>query len=656
MSNRVKFYGKADMANGYMLEKALPILQQLKLSKEYVNINDVIELYNVYKFINAQIFRKDFNSEEKALFNEENSKIINQIIGRFFSKVDNGTIANYFGKIEREYIEDVLELFDKYKVHKRISRDSFKHFIDSNHIPLFYIVECEKIVNTFDNDIKELILKDNQSIDLLITKYLKKSPARQVFLPKSLSIEDKEQIVKNYIASAMVHPGTLELIINLPVNSDFKISDDTRLAAKNRYDQEMDNLFVKSENSGFQTTIEAEINNKQKEPVIIDYKENRFYISVSSKWIRDNLDYPTLLNNFIHIYNFVDKENRIEFISKPNQISALERVFMDTDLKKVYIKGSFFDIYNNFAVVAMVSYCEFLEKECNIRIEEVLQWFFDEYLVSEFNIHDFIVNMPSSGSSYLEKCRTICCEFESILKQYEALVKFGTINHDFIELSSRPMDYHAINSLMPDKYIYLNETNQDCKNTLYLLFSDQTMLTYLPHRKDVEGYNCLYELLINTTVNISEYEDYQLNDIKWLIIKGILKQDSQGNLTLHDKLEAIILCDLYKNGFVSNQFLERFQLNKPLKNLQQKRWIYKESSLFAKQECDYLDFYLNKSKFTNGQDLRNTYLHGTQRKRGADIDLHRVNYYRLLMFVVITIIKINEELCYKDECMEKSDK
>lgn len=335
MSNRVKFYGKADMANGYMLEKALPILQQLKLSKEYVNINDVIELYNVYKFINAQIFRKDFNSEEKALFNEENSKIINQIIGRFFSKVDNGTIANYFGKIEREYIEDVLELFDKYKVHKRISWDSFKHFIDSNHIPLFYIVECEKIVNTFDNDIKELILKDNQSIDLLITKYLKKSPARQVFLPKSLSIEDKEQIVKNYIASAMVHPGTLELIINLPVNSDFKISDDTRLAAKNRYDQEMDNLFVKSENSGFQTTIEAEINNKQKEPVIIDYKENRFYISVSSKWIRDNLDYPTLLNNFIHIYNFVDKENRIEFISKPNQISALERVFMEFK-KSVY--------------------------------------------------------------------------------------------------------------------------------------------------------------------------------------------------------------------------------------------------------------------------------------------------------------------------------
>ena len=121
----------------------------------------------------------------------------------------------------------------------------------------------------------------------------------------------------------------------------------------------MNNIFAKSGNSGFQTTIESEINNKQKEPVIIDYKENRFYISVSSKWIRDNLDYPTLLNNFIHIYNFVDKENRIEFISKPNHTSTLEKVFMNTDLKKVYVKSSFFDVYNSFAVIAMISYCEF---------------------------------------------------------------------------------------------------------------------------------------------------------------------------------------------------------------------------------------------------------------------------------------------------------
>ena len=118
-------------------------------------------------------------------------------------------------------------------------------------------------------------------------------------------------------------------------------------------------------------------------------------------------------------------------------------------------------------------------------------------------------------------------------------------------------------------------------------------------------------------------------------------------------MEATILFDLYKNGFAANTFLIDHGLKEALETLQAKDWIYTQSSLLAKPECDYLDFYLNKSKFTNGQDLRNAYLHGTQRKHGTDDDLHRVNYYRLLMFVVMIVIKINDELCYYDEKMEK---
>lgn len=656
MRDRVKFYGKRDMVNGFMLTKALMVLKQLTQNKEYEDINNVIELYNVDKFIQAQIFRVDFKPEDKALFNKDNEKIIKQHLGRFFAKFDENILAGFEGKLDREYKEDCLELFEKYKVYKKISWDAFKKFICSNHIPTFYILEREKIVNAYEYEIKELILQDDQSINILIDKYLKKVPAREVFLPKCLSVEDKEQIVKNYIASNLIHPGTLQIIINLPVDSEFKISDETRLDAKNRYDQEISNLFGNSASSGFQTTLEASINNDQAEPVIKDYKDQNLFIRVSSKWIKDNSDYPTLLNNFIYIYNFVDKENRIELISKPNQMSTLERVFMRTDLKKEYIKSDFFDIYNNFAVIAMVSYCEFLERECNIRIEEVLQWFFDKYLVDEFNIKDFIVNMPSSGSTYLEKCRTICCEFESILKQYEVLVKFGSINHDYIELSSRPMDYSAIKSFMPEKYIYLKEDNQDCNEVLHWLFSDQTMLTYLPERGIEDQYQCLYELLMAMEINIAEYQEYQRNDIERLIDKGILMQDSEGNLKLCSRLEASILYDLYNNGFISNEFIKKCRFDRGVETLGEKGWIYKKSSFFSKQECEYFDFYLNKSKFTNGQDLRNTYLHGTQRKRGADIDLHRVNYYRLLIFVVIAIIKINEELCYRDEQTENIKK
>ena len=50
--------------------------------------------------------------------------------------------------------------------------------------------------------------------------------------------------------------------------------------------------------------------------------------SISEKWIEDNLDYATLLNNFIHIFSLVDGEVRVAHISKPNQTDSLKGFFL----------------------------------------------------------------------------------------------------------------------------------------------------------------------------------------------------------------------------------------------------------------------------------------------------------------------------------------
>lgn len=656
MEHRVKFYGKTDMINGYMLEKALSVLKQLNPIKPYDDINDVLELYNVNKFISAKIFRQDFTEEDKTFFSDENAKTINIIIGKVFSNINDSIITNFSGKIDREYEEDFLELLGKFNAYKNVSDEAFINFVNANHIPLFEILAHDKLVYAYDQKIREIMLANDQSIDFLINKYLRKSLRKPIVLPKCLSSEDKEQIVKNYINSTRVHPGTLELIASLPIIRDFRISDEIRLLAKERHDLEIKKLFDRSKGSGLKTEMLAGISEDQEVASKSSYDNGQLSISVSAQWIKNNLDYPTLLNNFIYIYNFVDKENRIAFISKPNQISVLERVFTDTELKNIYLKSSIFDIFNNFAIIEMISYCEYLKNSCNIQIEDVLQWFFDKYLEDEFGVKDFIVNMPSSGSTYLEKCRTICSEMESMLKQYDVFAKTGKVNHNLIEISSKPIDFFSISSLIPNKYIYLNEANSACKGTIYWLFSDQTMLTYLPKREFNEHYECLYELLLNEKVNISEYQDYQRNSIEMLINEKILKKDDFGFLALNNLLEAAILFDLYKNGFASNTFLIEHKLGKALETLKTKDWIYTSSGLLAKPECDYFDFYLNKSQFVNGQDLRNTYLHGTQRKRGTDDDLHKVNYYRLLMFVVMIIIKINDELCYNSKQLENDKK
>lgn len=309
MEHRVKFYGKTDMINGYMLEKALSVLKQFNPTKTYDDINDILELYNVSKFISAKIFRQDFTEADKAFFSDTNSKTINKIIGKVFSNIDDSSIANYSGKLEREYEEDFLELFGKFNIHKKVSDEAFIKFVNANHIHLFDILSHDKLVYAYDQKIRELMLDNDQSIDFLINKYLRKSLRKPIFLPKSLSAEDKELIVKNYINSNRVHPSTLELIASLPVIGDFKISDEIRLLAKERHDLEIKKLFADSKGSGLKTEMSAGISEEQAEASRSSYENGKISISVSAKWIKNNLDYPTLLNNFIYIYNFVDKES-----------------------------------------------------------------------------------------------------------------------------------------------------------------------------------------------------------------------------------------------------------------------------------------------------------------------------------------------------------
>ena len=81
-----------------------------------------------------------------------------------------------------------------------------------------------------------------------------------------------------------------------------------------------------------------------------------------------------------------------------------------------------------------------------------------------------------------------------------------------------------------------------------------------------------------------------------------------------------------------------------LEELHRKNFINYESTLFTKNEQDYLDYYLNKSKFTNGHDIRNRYLHGTNTN---DENQYERDYYLILKLFVVIIIKINDDLIIK---------
>jgi len=104
----------------------------------------------------------------------------------------------------------------------------------------------------------------------------------------------------------------------------------------------------------------------------------------------------------------------------------------------------------------------------------------------------------------------------------------------------------------------------------------------------------------------------------------------------------LILKDLYENEFASfYHYPHAFQVE--AKQMKTEGLISFESSLFSKQEQSYFNYYLNKSEFTNGLDMRNSYLHGTQANPEAR-EKHEYAYFTYLKLLTLVLLKIEDDL------------
>jgi len=647
---RVKFYSRSDYFYSYMLKMTLEKIKTFDKNKEVYSLEDILELYNIVKYIedDAQALVRD--EADKRLLDNKTKSMLMKPIGVFFNQINDSSILNLRLNAVHGYAEDYLELFEKFNLFKCIGSEEFFTSLTNLKIQDYYIYQHKKLVRHYDKYLKDRLLADESSFDLLLKKYLSTDLKKELFLPSSLNNRDKELITINYIKSKHAHINILEIIIALPVFEDFSITDDTRVLAKDRYDELVKEFFGEKKEGGIKTGLMVEFSDELDEAFKMEYANHDLCLTISKKWIEENLDYPTLLNNLIHIFGLTDLQMRIANIGKTNSMTALTRALIDRKLKNFYLADYAFKMLNNFTQIAVTAYRDYLQGVHGIRLEEVVQWFFDVYLHEEFSLKDFSVNMPSKDSTYLEKCRTICCEFESLLKQYDSLVKYGMVRHDVIEISSRPVMIESVRSRIKDKYIY--PRMDKCNTAMFWLFSDQTLLTYFKKNKERGEYDNFYELLSHEKININEYAEHQKASLTYLLNEGIIEVDDEGCLSIKRLKEVKILYDLYMNEFSLYHKYVKLGFEETLKELIEKEWISVGSSLLSIQESSYINFHLNKQKYFNGYDLRNTYLHGTQRKNGQDAELHKLNYGILLTLYLLVVIKINDDLCQSDEMIK----
>ena len=641
-SRRVKFYGLRDYGTYFQVERAAEILEHYDATRTSYNISEIIELNNARLFAQNDIFPPSYTKAQCDALKAHLPEAL-KTVAKFFNAINEANVASVVVDVNFDYHTDLLDLLAKYKVFNRCNATTILPILEATHIGFGEMLASKPLVRSYDEETRLRLLAEPRHAEHLIRDYLAKDARRLTHLPASFTSADARALLDQYLDSDDANPNFVKLIATAPITKVAGIDAKLKLKAKRKYDAWTKDFF--KNNTGIESGSEVRISDTQAKAVEASLDGLVAKYSYSRRWLQDNLDYPTILNNFLHLFEFADRHMLLALPSYYAELGVFER-FLTTTGKDAYSIGAAFHVKEQSSFLQTAMYNYFL-KTNDIELESVIEWFFAVYLKEEFGADKLKFAPSSKTSSYLERVRHLFSEMESVVKQFSLCVENGELDYDLLAITSEQVRYKDIPSLLLGKYVYAND-NQDIRSILHLLFSDQSGLTYI--REGLQDHDAA-RLLIRNPVAFDDFADYQKSSIEYLIDLGVLENASE-RVGIRDSSQLLILKAIH-DAETTSYYHYSAEERAHIDDMVSKGWLVRRESLLSEPESSYLNYYLNKTEFSNGPDLRNSYLHGSQ----ADTDdegRHFQTYVTALKLLIALVIKINDDFCLQADEQEKS--
>ena len=650
-NNRVRFYPRGDWGYGVGMDKIETI--QIPDYKD-ITINDAIEYYQIKHYFDDGARGKSWTDAEYQEYKEK-SKALYGLCMRFFNALNDQIIVDQHETLDILYRSIFWELFDSCKLYNIISDTAFGRLIQSEHIMPEDLFSYKPIVTRYGSLLKSYLINSGFGARILIHAYEQDYEIRsnniKLYLPKELTGEDVCQILLQYIQDEQPNMNDMLAIYRMKMNERFPVSDEIRLKAKKRYDEQSKVIIQDDKAPKLLYNLSVSITPGQEELISTERNGTDIHISYSEAWMSDTLDYPSVLNNFIYAFEYVDwLQMRCKLVSTQADSDVLERV-MQKNLSNLYFDNLSFRLQSGISKMQMIAYYTFLEKK-GVQLEAVLKWFFTEYLQQEFSCPEIRALFPSSGTTYAEKCITLCGTFDSLLKQFDAFAIRKEIDFDLISISSGSVKLSDIHSLVEKKYVY--GMGEAFNWITYVLFSDQSFLAFVERIHNLgRDYASLYELLLHEEVFLYDYIEGEKPAFERLAGFGVIEITQNEQIVLADRAKLLIFLDLFKNEVISRHHYPE-ELQHYFDEMIGDGMLCEESSLLSIPEANYFNFILNKAEYVNGWDLRNKYAHGVMQVNLNEAT-HKENYYTFLKLFTILAIKINDDFCLYEKQREKEN-
>lgn len=634
---RLRFFGPDDYGTFFQTEQAYALLDAFDPAHTSQNVNDIVELHHAVQFVDHDLLPKSLTEEERE---RTRAKIpeIRRTIKKFFSTITDANIESRITDVDYRFHVDVLELLAEGKAFDRCAAPTTLTSLQAAGIRPSELLSCKSLVESYDEEVRSLILSEPRNAEHLIAKFVRADQRRAIYLPPSLTPADSRSLIDAYLDDDAANPNIVGLVATARADRKTGIDDKLRLKARRKKDAFTDAFF--EENEGIVTGSEVSIADDQEETALASLEGMVAKYSYSRSWLSENLDYPTILNNFIYVFEFANQHMLLLLPSFYADLGVFER-FMETSGKDSYRSGAAFRHKDQTSMLQTIMYDRFLRSN-GVEIEEVIAWFFTDYLKDEFGAENFRFLASSATTTYLEKCRHLFSEMESVIKQFSLYVENGELDLELLAMSSKPSSYKDIPSSLDAKYVYLTD-QPDIIRIQHLLFSDQSNMCYINEQLQAHSFS---QLISENKVAYEDFADHQRPSLDALIDYGVVT-DKNGRIRFANVSQFLVLKEL--NDFeAANYYRYPSSSQEVIDKMVQSGWLERRSSLLTSAESSYMNYFLNQSEFSDGPDLRNRYLHGSQ-VDGEDDRVHFQTYIIALRLLIALVIKINDDFDAKDQ-------
>lgn len=633
---RVRFFGIHDLAVGWFVERVAELVERFDPEDSPTDIVDIIELYNVQQYLENDLLPRTY-SDAARIRSKGRLPQIRSVVARFFSSIDDANCPKIIANIDHDYRADLIELLGRNNAFLRCRADAMLPALDKTGVLLGEMLASKKLVEAYGDAIRIRLLANSQNAEFLVRKHLERDARGETHFPASFTLADARQLLESYVDSPDANPNYLGLIETAQINPTTGIDAKLKLRAKRRKAEMTEKFFA--ENTGLRMGCEVGLSDTQDEAVqcILDESDGlvtRF--TYSNRWLAQTCDYPSVLNNFQHLFQFADWQVLLTLPSYPSQLGVFER-HMRTTGKTDYQVGAGFQAMDRSSLLQTRLYYDYLRTE-DIDLERVLSWFFEDYVVQEFGAWGFSFTPSDRDSAYLQRVRHLFAEMESVTRQFSLFVENGELDRDLLAITSDAVRYRDVPSLVTGKYVY-HSANNEIAAILHALFSDQSTLTYINEGKKADD---AVSLLTEHQIAYEDLLDYQKPTIDFLIERGLLVNTGT-RVRIVSADQVLILKSLFTSQAVSYYHLSdtaRAQADAMVA----RGWLIRHTSLLSEAEASYFNYFLNKVEFSNGPELRNKYLHGAQANDEGE-DRHFHTYITALRLTVALVIKMNDDFC-----------